>query len=79
MQKYTFFCKFAHYILEDMLKLFLVCLGLLLPAVLLMGFKVFFTKEGKFPNTHVEGSKALRDKGITCARSQDRAARKNLK
>jgi hypothetical protein len=45
-------------------------------AVLLMGFKVFFTKDGKFPNTHVEGNKALRDKGITCVRSWDRAARK---
>jgi len=59
-----------------MLKLFLICLALLLPAVLLMGFKVFFTKNGKFPNTHVEGNKALRDKGITCVRSQDRAARR---
>ncbi|MBQ5524295.1 MAG: hypothetical protein IIT93_02120 [Paludibacteraceae bacterium] len=59
-----------------MLKLFLICIALILVAVLLMGFKVFFTKDGKFSNTHVEGNKALRDKGITCVRSQDRAARK---
>ncbi len=59
-----------------MLKLFLICLALLLPAVLIMGFRVFFTKNGKFPNSHVEGNTALRKKGITCARSQDRAARK---
>ncbi|MBQ3929730.1 MAG: hypothetical protein IJR06_03070 [Paludibacteraceae bacterium] len=59
-----------------MLKLFLICFALILVAVLLMGFKVFFTKDGKFPNTHVEGNKALRDKGITCVRSWDRAARK---
>jgi len=45
-------------------------------AVLLMGFKVFFTKKGKFPNSHIEGNKALREKGITCVRSQDRAERK---
>lgn len=59
-----------------MLKLFLICFALILVAVLLMGFKVFFTKDGKFPNTHVEGNKALRDRGITCVRSQDWAARK---
>lgn len=61
---------------KEMLKLFLVCFALILAAVLLMGFRVFFTKDGKFPNTHVEGNKALREKGITCVRSQDRAARK---
>ncbi len=59
-----------------MLKLFLICFALILAAVFLMGFKVFFTKDGKFPNTHVEGNKALRDRGITCVRSQDWAARK---
>ena len=59
-----------------MLKLFLICFALILVAVLLMGFKVYFTKDGKFPNTHEEGNKALRDKGITCVRSWDRAARK---
>lgn len=62
-----------------MLKVFLICFGLLFIAVLLMGFKVFFTKDGKFPNTHIEGNKALRSKGITCVRSQDRAARNNTK
>ena len=28
-------------------------------------------KNGKFPNTHVSGNKAMRDKGITCVQSQD--------
>ena len=31
---------------------------------------------GKFPNGHVSGSKALRQKGIGCAQSQDREAQK---
>jgi hypothetical protein len=38
--------------------------------------KVFFTKGGKFPNGHVSGNKALRQKGIGCAQSQDREAQK---
>ncbi|EJX06099.1 hypothetical protein EVA_05797 [gut metagenome] len=37
---------------------------------------VFFTKDRKFPNIHVSGNKALRKKGIGCAQSQDREARK---
>ena len=59
-----------------MFKLFLVILAILLPAILLMGYRVFFTKDGKFPNTHVEGNKAMRQRGIGCVQSQDRAEQK---
>jgi hypothetical protein len=59
-----------------MFKLFLVILAILLPAILLMGYRVFFTKSGKFPNTHVEGNKAMRQRGIGCVKSQDRAEQK---
>lgn len=45
-------------------------------AFLLLGIRIFFIKGGKFPNTHVSGNKALREKGITCAKSQDREARR---
>ena len=40
-------------------------------AILLLGIRVFFVKDGKFPNSHIEGNKALRDKGICCASRQD--------
>lgn len=59
-----------------MFKLFLVILAILLPAILLMGYRVFFTKDGKFPNTHVEGNKAMRQRGIGCVKSQDRTEQK---
>lgn len=45
-----------------------------LVAILLLGIRVFFSKNGKFPNTHIGNSKAMRDKGIGCATSQDREA-----
>ncbi|MBO4332813.1 MAG: hypothetical protein IKP81_14275 [Paludibacteraceae bacterium] len=62
-----------------MLKIFLLSLGLIAIAVALLGIKVFFTKKGKFPNTHVSGNKYLRDKGIFCVQTQDRIARnKNI-
>lgn len=35
-------------------------------AVLLLGVKVFFKKDGKFPSGHVHDLPALRDKGLTC-------------
>ncbi len=33
-------------------------------CILLLGIKVFFVKGGKFPNGHVSGNKALRDRGL---------------
>lgn len=59
-----------------MLKLFLIIVAILLPVILLMGYRVFFTKDGKFPNTHVEGNKGLRKHGIGCVKSQDRMEQK---
>jgi hypothetical protein len=36
-----------------------------------MGVKVFFTKDGEFPNTHIGASKAMQDRNILCASDQD--------
>lgn len=41
-------------------------------AIMLMGVRIFFTKKGSFPNTHISGSQAMKDRGITCASSQQR-------
>lgn len=60
-----------------MLGAFVISSVLILGAVLLLGVRVFFVKDGKFPNTHVGGNKALKEKGIGCATSQDRAAQRN--
>lgn len=45
-------------------------------AILLLGVRIFFVKNGTFPNIHVDGNKALHKKGIHCARTQDEAARR---
>lgn len=49
-------------------------------CVLLLSVKVLFKKGGRFPNTHIEGNKALGKKGICCARTQDKrdAEQRNL-
>jgi hypothetical protein len=42
----------------------------------LMSIKILFKKNGKFPNTHIGANKEMAKRGITCATSQDREARK---
>mgnify|MGYP000189239537 FL=1 len=60
----------------EMLETILITLLIVAICVLLLGVKVFFVKGGKFPNGHVSGNKALREKGIGCVQSQDREAQK---
>ena len=43
----------------------------------LLGLKVWLG--GKFPNSHVSGNKAMRERGIGCVQSQDREAQKKGK
>lgn len=61
-----------------MLLSFVVPLAILLIAVLAMAFKPLFLKK-KFPNTHIGANKALKQRGITCATSQDREAQNSNK
>lgn len=49
------------------MKLVLLAIILIAFAVLLLGVKVFFVKNGKFPSGHVHDIPALRDKNIGCA------------
>ncbi len=47
-----------------MVETILITLLIVAISLVLLGVKVFFTKGGKFPNGHVSGNKALRQKGI---------------
>ena len=58
-------------------------INILLPALILValafaGFAVtiLVKRGGKFPNTHVSGNKYLKDKGISCAQTQDKMEQK---
>lgn len=57
-----------------MIEAFIISAILLFIGILLFGIRVFFIKGGVFPNIHIGGNKALKDKGIGCATSQDREA-----
>lgn len=53
---------------------FIISAIILFIGILLMGMRVFFTKDKSFPNTHIGGNVGLKNKGIGCATSQDREA-----
>lgn len=59
-----------------MLKTILIALLVVALCVVLLGIRIFFVKGGKFPNAHVSGNKAMREKGIGCVQSQDREAQR---
>ena len=61
-----------------MIKTFLIAIAFLGVAILLFGVKIFCTKNGKFPNSHVSGNKEMRKRGVTCVQSQDREERRKM-
>lgn len=54
-----------------MLNILIPGIVILFIAILLMGVRVFFTKEGKFPSLHIGDSTAMQERGIYCATTQD--------
>ena len=62
-----------------MLETFIISAILLFLGVLILGFRVFFIKGGEFPNIHIGGNKALKNKGVHCATTQDREAQRKIK
>ena len=47
---------------------------ILVISVVLLSIKVLLKKGGSFPNTHIEGNRALGKNGIFCAKTMDRMA-----
>ncbi len=58
-----------------MLKLLLLSAIILVFCMAFLAISILLKKNGRFPNSHVSGNKAMRDRGITCVQSQDFAAR----
>lgn len=66
--EYPIFARLNLFYMWQVVLYSLVIVGI---AILLLGIRVFFVKGGKFPNSHIEGNKTLKDKGLCCARRQD--------
>ena len=54
--------------------LFIVSLLAVGLAVLLLAVGIIFKKNGRFPNTHIGGNRAMRERGISCHTSQHKEA-----
>lgn len=62
-----------------MIETILITVLIVAICMALLGVKILFIKGGRFPNTHISGSKAMRKRGITCVQSQDREARQKTR
>jgi len=54
-----------------MISILILTVFLVAVSVILLGIRIFFIKDGKFPSSHVGDSPELKRRGITCAKSQD--------
>ena len=59
-----------------MFKTLLFTLLIIAISVALLSITIIIKKNGKFPNIHIGGNRNMRKRGIKCAQSQDRDARK---
>lgn len=49
----------------------IISVGILLISFVFLAITLLIKKNGRFPNTHVSGNKAMRDRGIHCVQTQD--------
>lgn len=59
-----------------MATVFILTIILLALAFVGMAISILIKKGGKFPELHIGKNEKLREKGISCATSQDREARR---
>lgn len=59
-----------------MFKTIILTLLIIAISFVLLAITIIIKKNGRFPNIHIGGNKEMRKRGIKCAQSQDRDARK---
>jgi hypothetical protein len=57
-----------------MLLTILVAIVVVLLAIILLSVNILFRKNGKFPDGHIGSNKAMKERGVKCAITQDREA-----
>lgn len=60
-----------------MFKTLIFALLIIAISFVLLAITIIIKKNGRFPNIHIGGNKNMRKRGIKCAQSQDRDARKD--
>lgn len=64
-------------IYEQMLKLAIICLGIIAIAMLFLTVGIVFGRRHTFRSLHIGQSKAMRQRGIHCVESMDAIERRN--
>ncbi|MGE4514929.1 MAG: hypothetical protein AB7E26_14125 [Chryseobacterium sp.] len=62
-----------------MIQTFIISAILLVIGVIILGFRIFFIKNGEFPNIHIGGNQGLKRQGVHCATTQDQEAQAESK
>lgn len=62
-----------------MLKVFILVLALVAAGVVMLSVNVLLRRGGRFRSEDVGQSRAMRERGIGCTRSQDRAAQSDTR
>lgn len=57
------------------MNVFLIAIVLVAMAVMALAVTILLKKDGKFPELHIGKNEKLREKGISCATSQDKLER----
>ena len=58
------------------MKVFLFAVIILAICIFFLCVNIIFKRNGEFPKSHVSSNNAMRERGIGCAQSQDRMARR---
>ncbi len=58
-------------------KVILLSVVLMAFVAVLMSVRILLKKKGQFPNLHIGANKEMAKRGISCATTQDRMARKH--
>lgn len=61
------------------MKVFLFTVLIIAIVVFLLAVRIIFCKDGKFPNMHIDGSKAMKERDIHCVMKEDRLMRRRVK
>lgn len=57
------------------MKLFVFSVLIIAIVLLLLSVRVIIIRNGKFPNLHIDGSNAMKDRNIHCAIKEDKLLR----
>lgn len=59
------------------MNVFFIAIVLVAMAVIALAITILLKKDGKFPELHIGKNEKLREKGISCATSQDKLERQS--